>query len=136
MEPTGGRRATDNISADIALAIEEAAAETRHTLRAEITVVAAHLEAMRLQNATEHTEVKGHVMELIEDMAEIKQVVPTIAEIKQRVSTEAAVAAALEKQQATMERNRTAIRNYALGLAGLLLTAALGIIGLILTAPH
>lgn len=136
MEPSAGRRATDNISAAVALAIDEAAAETRHTLRTEITVFATQLEAFRLQSTQEHTEVKGHVMDLLNDMTELKALAPTVADIKQRVGTDAAVASALEKQQQTMDRNRVALRNYALGLGSLIVAAVGTIAGLVATAPH
>lgn len=132
----GGRRATDDISAEIRLAIEESAAETRHTLRSEITLVATQLETFRLQSTNEHTEVKGHIVELSEDIAGLKGLVPTIADIKQRVGTDAAVAAALEKQQQTMDRNRVALRNYAVGVVGTIIAAAGVIAGLVATAPH
>src|SRR5689334_17472965 len=69
----GGRRWTDNISADIRLAIEESAAETRHTLRPEIAAVAARVEAGSLLQTKEHAEVKAAIANLADDIAEIKQ---------------------------------------------------------------
>ena len=122
MEPSSGRRVTDNISAAVRLAIEEATAATRHTLRQESVVIAARLETLTLQNAQEHTEVKGHVMELIEDMADVKKLIPRVADLEKND----AVLAAIHKQ-------RNTIRNAAIGLAGVIVASA----GVVVAAvPH
>lgn len=142
MTPQPARRVTD-IPPAVQLAIDEGDSDTRHVLRGELGVVHTELSnkidaatrqivAGNLQNVADHAEVKA-------ELAPIKQAIGTVPGLDRRVTaleghdqTESAVAAALREQQKAMHANRVAIRNYALGLAALIVSIAVPLLILVL----
>lgn len=115
-----GRRATDNISAPIELAIHESAEETRHTLRPEIAAVAARLEAASVIQTREHAEVRAAVAELQSDVTVVKQDVADLKSLIPRVT-------ALEQNDAVLQAlasNRKWLVGAFTALAALIVSTA------------
>lgn len=138
-----GRRPYDrHVPPVVETYVENRLTETRHQLREEFTVALAGLtatlakltetvSAANLQSVKDHAEVKAHIERLEDVVRGVPSLEGRVTEIEAEERADDRVVAALEKQSERMERNRAAIRNYAIGLAGLILAVASGLAGLL-----
>lgn len=130
-EPVG-RRVYDGATVEpvVQVYVEERLRDTRHGLRNDLATLGVQMANAQLQATTEHAEVKQvigtvkiDVAGIREDLKELPELRAKVAELKRHDDIDEARAEERESVLTALDRQRTSLRTFALGLGGLIIAA-------------